>query len=260
MAYDAREGHLSSSLSCVDLLVALYYGWLRVRPDDPKHAERDRFILSKGHGCTALYAVLADRGFFPVEWLERYGHGPTPLPNHPCVHALPVLECSSGSLGHGLGIATGMAYALKLRGSKARVVALLGDGECNEGSVWEAAMFAAAQQLDNALAIVDNNGIQAVGRSDALAGGASLAAKFASFGWAVRELDGNDIDGVLRVLTDVPFQHGKPSAIVARTRGGAGVSFMDDDVLWHYRVPPADELARALAELDAEPLHRRRAV
>src|SRR5579871_4891417 len=148
MAHDGREGHLSSALSCIDVLAALYHHWLRIFPDTPRHPDRDRFILSKGHGCTALYAALADRGCFPKEWLARYAHEESPLPNHPCVHALPALEYSSGSLGHGLGVATGMAYALRLDGNPARVVALLGDGECNEGSVWESAMFAAANRLD----------------------------------------------------------------------------------------------------------------
>src|SRR5579871_1261961 len=183
MAHDGHEGHLSSVLSCMDLLVALYNYWLNVDPILPKAHDRDRFILSKGHACTALYSVLADRGFLPAEWLATYAQDDSPLPNHPCKHALPILECSSGSLGHGLGIGTGMAYGLRLEGNRARVVVLMSDGECNEGSVWEAAMFAAANKLDSVLAIVDNNGLQAVGRSDALMGYTSLEEKFRAFGW-----------------------------------------------------------------------------
>jgi transketolase len=255
MAHDGREGHLSSALSCIDVLTALYHHWLRVFPEAPRHIDRDRFILSKGHGCTAHYVAMADRGCFPVEWLARYAQEDGPLPNHPCVHALPVLEYSSGSLGQGLGVATGMAYCLRMDKNPARAVALLGDGECNEGSVWEAAMFAAANRLDNLLAIVDNNNVQAVGRNDALTGYASLEEKFRAFGWAARTIDGNDMGQVVAALDDFPFASGRPSAIIAKTRGGAGVSFMEDDVLWHYRVPSDDDLRRALEELGAQPIH-----
>lgn len=255
MAHDGKEGHLSSSLSYVDVLVALYYEWMHTFPDTPKHPHRDRFLLSKGHGCTALYAVLADCGFFPLDWLSLYGKNESPCPNHPCVHALPALEFSSGSLGHGLGVGTGMAYGLRLDGHTSRVVVLLGDGECNEGSVWESAMFAAAQGLDSLLAIVDYNGVQAVGRTDELSGHTSLEEKFRAFGWAARTIDGNNMSDVLQTLHDVPFTAGKPTAIIAKTKGGAGVSFMEDQVVWHYRVPPADELERALSELGEKPLH-----
>jgi len=256
MAYDAHEGHLSGTLSCVDLLVALFYGWLLVNPSRPRHPDRDRFIFSKGHAASALYAVMADRGFFPRQWLLRYAQEDAPLPNHPCAHALPVLECSSGSLGQGLGIGTGMSYGMRLAGIDARVVVLMSDGECNEGSVWEAAMFAAANRLDRVLAVVDNNGVQAVGRSDALMGHTSLAEKFRAFGWAARAINGNCLAEILGALADVPFEPGRPSAIVARTTGGAGVSFMQDDVLWHYRVPSEEELGRALDELRASPIHK----
>ncbi len=255
MAHDGKEGHLSSALSCMDLLVALYNGWLSVDPQEPKHRDRDRFILSKGHACTALYSVLADRGFFPKEWLSRYAQGGSPLPNHPCRHSLPLLECSSGSLGHGLGIATGMAYGMRMDGIEARAVVLMSDGECNEGSVWEAAMFAAANRLDSVLAIVDNNGVQAVGRSDALMGYTSLEEKFRAFGWDARTIPGNDMAAILDALADFPFTPGRPSAIIAKTTGGAGVSFMQDQIVWHYRVPPRDEVEQALAELGEKPLH-----
>lgn len=256
MSHDAKEGHLGSALSCVDLIVALYYRWLRVSPAEPLRADRDRFILSKGHGCTALYAALADRGFIPLDWLEGYATDDAPLPNHPCRHMLPLLECSSGSLGHGLGIATGMLYGLRMDGLGARAAVLLSDGECNEGSVWEAATFAAAHKLDRLLAIVDYNGIQAVGRSDELMGFSSLEARFKAFGWAARTIDGNRLPEILAALEAFPFEADRPSAIVARTTGGAGVSFMRDQVLWHYRVPSDDELRRALEELGVSPLHK----
>lgn len=252
MAFDGREGHLSSSLGYVDMLTALYYCWLRVSPDNPADTERDRFLLSKGHGCTALYAVLAERGFLPKATLKEYNREFGPLPNHSCTHALPVLEMSAGSLGQGLGVATGMAYGLRLRKSKSRVAVLLGDGECNEGSVWEAAMFAAAQRLEQVLAIVDYNGIQAVGRSDEIMGHTSLEEKFRSFGWNAWSVDGSDMRAIVDVLGKVPVMNGRPSVIVARTR--MGVSFMEDDVVWHYHKPSEEEVRRALAELKAQPL------
>ncbi|HEY3384842.1 MAG TPA: transketolase [Vicinamibacterales bacterium] len=256
MAFDGRHGHLGSALSCVDVLVALYGGFLRVSTDDPAAPDRDRFILSKGHACTALYAVMADRGFIPTSWLAEYAHPDSPLAVHPCKHALPLLECSSGSLGHGLGIATGMLYGHRIDGRQTRAVVLMSDGECNEGSVWESATFAAAQGLENLLAIVDYNGLQAVGRSDDIMGHTDLAAKFRAFGWGAQTIDGHDVSEVGRALAEFPFEPGRPSAIVAKTRKGAGVPFMEDQVLWHYRVPSANEVEAALRHLDATPLHK----
>jgi transketolase len=258
LAHDARKGHLKSALSCVDILVALYHGgWLRVSPAAPQAPARDRFYLSKGHGCTSLYAVLADRGFIDRELLAHYGETDAALQSHPCRHALPVLECTSGSLGHGVGIAAGALYGLRLAGNHtSRGVVLVSDGECNEGSTWEAAMFAAAQRLERLVVIVDENGIQAVGRSAAIMGGTSLEEKFRAFGFGARTVDGHDFGALRAALDAVPFTPGHPSAIVARTKSGAGVSFMEDDVLWHYRVPSDEDLARALAELSEPPVHR----
>ncbi len=255
MAHDGREGHLNGALSCADILVALYYSWLNVNPAEPKSANRDRFIFSKGHACASLYAVLADRGFFSGNLLRRYAQDDTPLPSHPCVHALPLLECSAGSLGHGLGIATGLAYGLRMDGDMCRVVALISDGECNEGSTWESAMFAAAKSLNNLVLIVDYNRIQSVGRSDELMGFTSIEDKFRAFGWSARTVDGNDIEALLSVLASVPFDERRPTAIIAKTTAGAGVSFMEDQVLWHYRVPSDDDLRRALLELGENPIH-----
>jgi transketolase len=249
MAFDARQGHLNGALSSVDILVALYYGFLRVAPERPDDPGRDRLIFSKGHACKSLYAVLADRGFIPREWLREYATNDTRLAMHPCKHALNLLETSAGSLGHGLGMATGMAYALRLEGNPARCVAVLSDGECNEGSTWEAAMFAAAQKMDTVLAVVDYNHVQSVGRTDALTGGASFEEKFRAFGWAAKSVDGNDIGALRAVLAQVPLEKGRPTAIIAHTRAGKGVSFMEDQVLWHYRAPSQEDLARALAEL-----------
>lgn len=255
MSHDGKEGHLSSALSSVDLIVGLYYHWLRLPSDPSQRKNRDRFILSKGHGCTALYGALADRGFIPRESLATYATNDSTLANHPCAHQLPLLDWSTGSLGHGLGVAAGKLYGLKLDGNPARAAVLLSDGECNEGSVWEAAMFAAAHKLDRLVALVDYNGIQAVGRSDEIMGHASLEAKFRAFGWAARTIQGNRMDEVIAALNAVPFEPGRPSAIIARTVSGAGVGFMENQVLWHYRVPSAEEVSRALAELGERPVH-----
>jgi transketolase len=256
MAFDAHEGHLSSALSCADLLVGLYHSWLNFSSDNPKSPDRDRFYFSKGHACTALYAIMAERGLLPVESLSSYGKTDSTMPNHPCCYALPSLEISSGSLGHGLGIAAGALYGLRLDGNPARAAVLMSDGECNEGSVWESAMFAAAQRLDRLLAVVDNNGLQAVGRSDALMGYTSLEEKFRAFGWAARTINGNNMSEVVNALADVPFASDRPSAIIARTRGGSGVDFMEDQVLWHYRVPSPEEYQLALSKLGQPPLHK----
>jgi len=253
MAYDGKEGHLSSSLSTVDILVALYSTWLRVDPMDPKSPSRDRFLLSKGHGCASLYAVLAERVLLPLESLRSYNQKGSPLTNHPCVHSVDVLEMSAGSLGHGLGIATGIAYGQRQLGQSARTVVLLGDGECNEGSIWESAMFAASQKLDSLVAIVDYNGIQAVGRSDEIMGRTRLVEKFAAFGWAAREVDGHSIGELVAALREVPFETGRPSVVVAKTL--AGVSFMNEQVLWHYRKPSLEDLQAALQELGESPLY-----
>jgi len=255
LAHDGKVGHLGSALSCVDIVLALYHGWLRVTPETADDYHRDRFIFSKGHACTALYAVLVERGFLPVEQLGRYAVRDEPLSDHPCQHALGLLECSSGSLGHGLGIAAGMLYGLGLDRSPARAAVLLSDGECNEGSVWESAMFAAAQKMENLLALVDYNGLQAVGRSDDLMGHTSLEEKFQAFGWGACTIDGNDMGAILKTLKQFPLQPGRPSAIICKTRKGAGVSFMEDKVLWHYRVPSCEDLGSALAELGAKALH-----
>lgn len=255
MAHDGKEGHLNGALSCVDLLVGLYYTWLKVTPDDLNRKDKDRFIFSKGHACSSLYAVMADRGFFPKHWISSYAQNDSPLPSHPCIHALPILECSSGSLGHGLGMATGMSYGLRMDGIQARVAVLISDGECNEGSTWEAATFAVANRLDNLLLIVDNNGIQSVGLSDKLMGFTSLEEKYNAFGWTTRMINGNNITEIVETLKEFPFEKGRPSAIIAKTVAGAGVSFMENQVLWHYRVPSDEDLKKAMQELSEVPFY-----
>lgn len=257
MAFDARQGHLNGAMSSVEILLALFHGFLNISCDKPKDPARDRFIFSKGHACKSLYAVMADAGLFPMEWLINYGKNDTHLAVHPCIHALEVLEASAGSLGHGLGLATGRAYALRLEKNPARCVALLSDGECNEGSTWEAAMFAAAQKLDSVIAIVDYNRVQSVGMTDDLVGHTSFEEKFRAFGWATRVANGHDVGEMISVLRQAPFTPGKPSVIIANTRAGAGVSFMENQVLWHYRVPSKDDLANAFKELNAQPIYGR---
>ena len=254
MAHDSRESHLSSALSCVDILNILFGGWMKHCKGDP---ERDRFILSKGHGCSALYATMAFYGIIPVEMLSRYSSTDSELPNHPCKFALPELEISSGSLGHGLGIASGMMYGLRLDNrEKPRSIVLMSDGECNEGSVWEAAMFAAAKKLNKLVAIVDNNGSQAVGKSDELMGFTSLEGKFKSFGWEAITVNGNSCAELVQALAALPFSKEKPSAIIAKTVSGAGVSFMENNQVWFYRQPSKDDLASALVELKVKPLQK----
>lgn len=260
LAHDAKESHLNGALSCADLLVALHGHWLRAGLPGGKDPDRDVLIFSKGHACTALYAVMALSGDIPSEWLERYGQEGSPLPSHPCIHALPALECSSGSLGHGLGIGTGRAYAQRLRRSRARTCVLLSDGECNEGSTWEAAMFGAAQGLENLVAVVDYNGIQSVGRTDALNGSTSFEEKFQAFGWGARTVDGHNVGEILQGLEAVPFRAGRPSVLIARTVAGRGVSRMEDQVLWHYRTPSKEDVQAAMHELRVEPVHGRRAI
>ena len=257
MAFDAKESHISSALSCVEILTALYGGFLNYY-DGAKscNQDRDRFIMSKGHGCSALYATMAAFGIIPVEMLKKYSQNDSALPNHPCKHALPHLEISSGSLGHGLGIAAGILYGLRLSHNlKSKAVVLLSDGECNEGSVWEAAMFAAAQKFTNLLAIVDNNGSQAVGRSDVIMGFTSLEEKFRSFGWDAISVNGNDINSLVAALEKFPFSPDKPSAIIAKTVSGAGVSFMEKEQVWFYRTPSRDDLDKALMEIGEKPVY-----
>lgn len=256
MAFDAKETHVSSALSCVEILTVLFGEFLNYCDGaygaDP---QRDRFIMSKGHGCSALYATMAAFGIISPEMLKGYSQTDSALPNHPCKHALPHLEISSGSLGHGLGIATGMLYGLKLNNNqKSRAVVLMSDGECNEGSIWEAAMFASSQNLHNLLAIVDNNGSQAVGQSDVIMGFTSLEEKFRSFGWEAVTTDGNDIAALVDALDKFPFSQRKPSAIIAKSVSGAGVSFMERDQVWFYRSPSEDDLNRALNEIGEKPL------
>jgi transketolase len=251
MIHRAKSSHLGSAFSMAELLAVLYSRILRVDRDRPDWADRDRFVLSKGHACAALYAVLAIRGFFPEDWLNDFYQNGGHLAGHATHTGVPGVEVSTGSLGHGLPIACGMALAGKRDGTMHRVFALLSDGECDEGSVWEAALFAAHHRLDNLIVIVDYNKIQSFGTVKEVLNLEPFAAKWQSFGWAVREVDGHDVVEIERALTDIPAEYGKPTCVIAHTVKGKGVSFMEDKLLWHYRAPDKDELAKALLELGA---------
>ncbi len=250
MSHRSRAAHLGSAMSCADVLAAAYWGVLRVNPKKPDDPARDRFILSKGHAASALFAALALRGFFPVEELERYAEPGCHLEEHPTPHSAPGVEAATGSLGHGLPIGTGMALAARIAGRPTRVFVLMSDGEQNEGSVWEAAMFAGGQKLTNLCAVIDFNRWQATGRSCEVMCLEPLADKWRAFGWNVVEVDGHDVQALAQAMSGLPDPSGRPLAIVAHTVKGKGVSFMEDDNNWHYRAPSDDDLARALAELE----------
>jgi len=235
-----------------ELLAVLYARFLNVDPRRPDWPERDRFVLSKGHGAAAIYAVLAERGFFPRAWLETFYQNGSRLAGHVTHHSVPGVEVSTGSLGHGLSIATGMALAAKRDGAQHRVVVLLSDGECDEGSTWEPILFAQQHGLDNLLAIVDYNKIQSLGTVTEVMELEPFAAKWEAFGWAVREIDGHNIDEIETTLQAMPFEPGRPNCIIAHTVKGKGVSFMENDLLWHYRTPQGEEFEAALAELIRE--------
>jgi transketolase len=249
LSHQTRAAHLGSALSAVEIVVAAYWHALRLDPQAPDDPGRDRFLLSKGHAATVLYAALAHRGFCPLAALETYAVDGGGLPEHPSRGCLPGVEIASGSLGHGLGLGAGMALAGRIQGRDYHTFVCLSDGECNEGSTWEAALFAAAQRLDRLVAIIDYNKWQATGRSDEVLALAPLAAKWAAFGWHAVEVDGHDLAALCAALDAVPHASGAPTAIVAHTVKGQGVSFMADDNNWHYRIPTADEVEAARREL-----------
>lgn len=245
----AGGGHVAPAFSIAEIMSVLYFQVLRVKPEDPKWPDRDRFILSKGHACLALYVALAERGFFPKAFLETYGRCGCILCGHPS-SAVPGVELSTGSLGHGLSVGAGMALAAKKDKKDYRTIVLLGDGECQEGSVWEAAMVASQLQLDNLVAIVDSNGLQGTGRTEEIVRIEPLVSKWQAFGWDVLNVDGHSTEMLSNAFASVPVTTGKPTAIVARTIKGKGVSFMENKAIWHYRIPAGDELAQAIRELE----------
>jgi len=245
----AQVPHLGSCLSCTDLLAVLYGRVLRIDPANPTDPARDRFILSKGHAAPALFQVLAACGFFPEAWLDGYGEDGSRFGEHPPAHGVPGVEAATGSLGHGLPMGVGMAMGARLKGLDTRTFVLLSDGECNEGSVWEAALMGAAQKLERLTVLIDFNKWQATGRSEEVLALQPLADKWRAFGWETEELDGHDLDALTAALTRDRSGAGRPLALVAHTVKGKGVSFMEDDNNWHYRMPTPDETRAAHREL-----------
>ncbi len=248
MSKNGRAPHLGSSLSCVDLIVAAYHAFLRINPTIPADPLRDRFILSKGHAVSTLYAMLAYKKFFPMKDLKSFNSDGSNLPEHPTPGCVPGIEMATGSLGHGLSVGIGMALAARILKQSYRVMVLLSDGECNEGSVWEAAMFSPSKKLDNLIAIVDFNKWQATERSEEVMALSPLKDKWSAFGWETYEIDGHNIDEILDVYAKLANENGKPKAIIAHTVKGKGVSFMEDDNNWHYRIPNDDEFEKVKLE------------
>lgn len=248
MVHRAKASHIGGALSMADILAVLYGEILQIDPKSPTASDRDRFILSKGHNCTAVYAALALLGFFPVSELETYGRDGSRLMSH-ISHKVPGVEFSTGSLGHGLPFGCGKALAAKKSGKPWRTFVMLSDGELNEGSNWEAILFAPQHRLDNLVAIVDHNKIQSLGSVSEVLELAPLAEKFRAFRWAVREIDGHNHAEIRAALKSLPWEPGKPNCLIAHTIKGKGVSFMENQLLWHYKSPDAEQLRLALLDL-----------
>lgn len=249
MTHYSKASHVGSCLSIADILYALYFKILKVDPSNPQKYDRDKFILSKGHGSAALYATLAERGFFPKEYLDQFYLDGGILPGHVDMTVAPGLEVSAGSLGHGLSIGVGMAIANKQMNNPGRIYVLLGDGECNEGSVWEAIMLASHLKLWNLTAIVDFNKLQGFGRTKEIISQENLAEKWRVFGWEAYEVDGHDVD---ELALEFNKPHNRPKVIIAHTIKGKGVSFMENKLEWHYKSPNDEEYRIALGELTGE--------
>ena len=251
-SFRARIPHIGSCLSCIDLLVYLYWCELKINPLESENIHRDRFILSKGHGAPGLFQVLAAKGFFPLHLLEEFGKPGSVFHEHPPKPGyIAGIEAATGSLGHGLPMALGMALAERIQKLEYRTYAMLSDGECNEGSIWEAAMLASAQKLNKLTVIIDYNKWQATCRSQQVMAIEPLSDKWKSFGWDIQEIDGHDFSQIQDSFNKAK-EESNPSAIIAHTIKGKGVSFMEDDNNWHYRIPNEDELQRAMRELEVE--------
>lgn len=246
----AKAGHPGGSLSCADILTYLYFNEMNIDPANPKKATRDRFVLSKGHAAPALYSVLAHRGFFPVEELITLRKYDSRLQGHPDMKNIPGVDMSSGSLGQGISTAVGMALSSKHFESGFRVYAVLGDGEIEEGQVWEAAMFAGNKKLDNLIAFVDFNNLQIDGTCDEVNSPSPIDKKFEAFGWNVITIDGHDFDQIEAAVNEAKQVKGKPTAIIAKTVKGKGVSFMENAVNWHGSAPNDEQAQVALQELE----------
>ncbi len=249
--FNAKSGHPGGSLSISDTLTYLYFNKMNVDPQNPDAPERDRFVLSKGHTAPALYSVLAQKGFFSVDELKSLRHIGALLQGHPCIH-IPGVDMSSGSLGQGISTACGMALAGKTDGKSYRVYTVLGDGEIEEGQVWEAAMFAAHYKLDNLVAIVDNNGLQIDGPITEVCSPEPITDKFAAFGWHVITMDAHDFDSIDAAFSEAETIKDKPVAIIQKSVKGRGVSFMENQVSWHGTAPNKEQYDQAMAELNAQ--------
>lgn len=249
MVHRAKASHIGSALSICDIVAVLYGQVLRLDPKQPDEPNRDRFILSKGHACVAIYAALAETGFFTREYLLEYGQDHSVLMNH-ISHKVAGVEFSTGALGHGLPVAVGKAFSAKKRNQKWRTYVLLSDGELDEGSNWEAMMFAAHHNLDNLIAVIDYNKLQSLSTVEKTLGLEPLAEKFSAFGWAVKDIDGHDHNALNQSLGSIPWIPGKPSVLIAHTVKGKGVSFMENRVEWHYKSPTKEQLEQALSEIE----------
>lgn len=249
MTYRAQSAHVGGALSCVELLVALYFETMRVNPKDPLDSKRDRFVFSKAHDAKALYAVLAHRGFFDKKILEGYELDDGLLPGHSTRHCVPGVEVSAGALGHGLSMAAGVAFAGNLDKKSWRVFAVLSDGECDEGSTWEAALFAGHHGLDNLIAIVDYNKLQGYGFTKDVLNLEPFAAKWRSFGWEVQEINGHEFPEIIATLGRIPFVKAKPSVVIAHTiKGFGGVPIHVNQISSQYKPPTKDEVRRILED------------
>ena len=246
MTLYSKSSHIGAAFSIVEILIALYFLVLNVDPKNPSVKDRDKFILSKAHGSAALYAVLAEKGFFPISTLEKYFIDEGILPGHLDKTSVPGIEFSIGALGHGFSVAIGMALANQRRSNNGKVFVLLGDGECNEGTIWEGAMLAAHLKLDNLTAIVDYNKIQSFGRTNEVINQEPVVDKWKSFGWDVTETDGHNFE---KIMESFRSSHKKPKMIIAHTVKGKGISFMEDKLEWHYKSPNEHQYKQALDEL-----------
>jgi len=254
LIYTAKAGHTGGSLSCVDILNVLYNHVMNISPQNFTKVNRDHYIHSKGHSVEALYAVLADKGFFPAELLGNVEKFSSDFIGHP-TRSVFGIEQNTGALGHGLSVAVGMALAGKKDGRSDRIFTIMGDGELTEGSIWEASASAAHYRLDNLVAIIDLNTLQITGRTKDVMNMEPLEAKFSAFGYAVRHVDGNNVEELAALLESLPFEPGKPNLVLAHTVKGKGISYMEDQIQWHHRVPTDGEYATALLELDAAEKH-----
>lgn len=250
MVYNSNSAHLGSIMSAIDILTVLYFRIMSIDPNNPLDDKRDRFILSKGHAVAGLYATLFLRGYFEEDLLGSYCKDGSKLAGHSTMGCVPGMEASTGSLGHGLPISTGMALAAKRDKKDHRIFCLMSDGECQEGSNWEAALFASHHKLDNLVAIIDYNKIQALGKTNEVLNLEPLVQKWEDFGWTVKEVDGHNFEEIEQSLSEIPFSQGKPSLLIAHTVKGKGISFLENTLLSHYKQLEEEEYKKAIKELE----------